>query len=99
MSGLVGRDDLAGKDNNTFYGLGGTYDVNGALSLAASVAGGNVYNGATGYSANSFGIGATYSLGGGVSIKGGVASIGVLNDAKNGTSQDTLADLGVNFSF
>ncbi len=84
---LIGDNDV---ENETMYGISGSYAVSAAGAITAFVSGGG--NAATGSKGDdtSYGIGYSHSLGGGVSLAAGVGS------NANGLTQ---ADAGVTFSF
>ncbi|MGV6888660.1 porin [Rhodophyticola sp. SM2404] len=74
-----------GNDTDS-YGLHAAYAVNDALTLSAAYASSETGTVET----DAFGVGFSYGLGGGVSVAGGVGE----NAADN-----TVMDLGINFSF
>lgn len=92
VDGSVGAVDFAvqvadadGAGDDVSYGVSLDYDVSAATSIRFAVAGG----GADGLD-TAVGLGVVHDLGGGVSLLGGVG--------KN-TAGNTVADLGVSFSF
>ena len=90
--GAVGFSVLIG-DSDSFddiaYGFSLSYDVSAATEIRFAVSDGGP-DAADESDETAFGIGFRHSLGGGVSLRGGVGQ---------GTDGDTLADLGVAFSF
>ncbi|TNJ46274.1 porin [Phaeobacter sp. B1627] len=77
--------DTATVDGDLAYGISVNYEISSATAIQAVVSGGGLDSSETAY-----GLGFTHGLGGGVTLAGGVAK---------STSESTLADLGVKFSF
>ena len=81
---IIGDGDVF-EPGSIAYGASVNYAISSATSIQAAVSGGGLDTSETAY-----GIGFNHSLGGGVTMAGGVA---------RATDEDTLADLGVKFSF
>jgi outer membrane protein OmpU len=84
-------DGIGFADNQ--YALSATYTT-GALAVTAFY---NAQNGVGPIDAESYGIGAAYDLGGGAKVVGGLANTS--GSALWGSSIETVADLGLSFSF
>jgi outer membrane protein OmpU len=78
-------DIAGGASGDLAYGASVNYEISSATSIQAAVSGGGRDASETAY-----GLGFQHSLGGGVTLAGGVA---------RDTGENTLADLGVKFSF
>ncbi|MCG7629794.1 porin [Epibacterium sp. MM17-32] len=77
--------DAGGVSGDLAYGASINYEISSATAIQAVVSGGGLDSSETAY-----GLGFTHGLGGGVTLAGGIA---------RDTSENTLADLGVKFSF
>ncbi len=86
---VYGQADVDGLDV-TQYGASATYTMD-ALAVTGFYK--TVDNEYAGTETDAIGLGAAYDLGGGAAVKGGVVNV------DNGTTDDSIYDLGVSFTF